>query len=180
MTMRALFALGCLVLLAACGKPPVNRDDAKPFGDVMAIDVPAYAGLWYEIARLPNQIEQDCEGVTAEYAQRPDGKLSVVNTCHEGAPDGKARVSKGVARIADPATNAKLKVSFFWPIEADYWVLGHAPDYSWSLVGEPSGRYLWILARTPTIGADLKDELIFRLQRRGYNTDALHWTAQAP
>ena len=29
----------------------------------------------------------------------------------------------------------------------DYWVLDHADDYSWSIVGEGSGRYLWLLSR---------------------------------
>ena len=39
--------------------------------------------------------------------------------------------------------NAKLKVSFFGPFYiGDYWVLDHDPDYQWSIVGEPRGRFL--------------------------------------
>ena len=37
----------------------------------------------------------------------------------------------------------------FGPFYGDYWVLDHADDYSWSIVGDPSGRYLWILSRQP-------------------------------
>ncbi|MGH1558310.1 lipocalin family protein [Caulobacter segnis] len=29
----------------------------------------------------------------------------------------------------------------------DYWVLDHADDYSWSIVGEGSGGILWLLSR---------------------------------
>jgi apolipoprotein D and lipocalin family protein len=47
-------------------------------------------------------------------------------------------------------------------------------------VGEPRGRYLWILAREPVIAASLKAELIGKLKVRGYNTDALYWTKQPP
>jgi hypothetical protein len=74
----------------------------------------------------------------------------VLNTCHKGGPTGPVKVIEGKAKIADAATKAKLKVSFFGPFfVGDYWVLDHADDYSWSIVGEGSGRYLWLLTRKP-------------------------------
>lgn len=167
-------------LLSACVLPPVNRNDQTPLGPVAQVDVDRYVGKWFEVARLPNGFEEGCEGVTAEYAKRPDGKLTVLNTCREGAPGGEARVAKGAARIVDPVSNAKLKVSFFGPFEGDYWVLERADDYSWSLVGEPRGRYLWILSREPVLGERLKAELVGKLKARGYDTDALYWTRQPP
>jgi apolipoprotein D and lipocalin family protein len=171
---KAIFAA---LALTACAAPPVNRSPDPPLS-VKAVDVDRYIGRWYEIARFENGFEKDCEGVTAQYAKRPDGKISVLNTCREGDPAGKAKVAKGVARVVDLSTNAKLKVSFFGPFEGDYWVLDHADDYSWSLVGEPSGRYLWMLARAPKVDAAVKDDLLERLKKRGYNTQALRWTAQ--
>ncbi|MET0182904.1 MAG: lipocalin family protein [Caulobacterales bacterium] len=168
------------LLLAACVLPPVNRNDATPLGPVAAIEIESYQGRWFEIARFPNNFERDCEGVTAEYRPRADGKIDVINTCREGAPDGQARRAEAVARIVDPTTNAKLKVRFGGPFEGDYWVLDRAEDYSWALVGEPRGRFLWVLSRTPAISDPLKADLLQRLQARGYNTDALYWTAQPP
>ncbi len=171
---KAIFAA---LALTACASPPVNRS-AEPPLSVKAVEVDRYIGRWYEIARYENWFEKGCEGVTAEYAKRPDGKITVLNTCREGDPAGKEKIAKGVARVVDPPNNAKLKVSFFGPFEGDYWVLDRADDYSWSLVGEPSGRFLWILARAPKLDAAVKDDLIGRLQSRGYNTQALRWTAQ--
>jgi apolipoprotein D and lipocalin family protein len=163
--------------IAACAAPPVNRTPGQALA-VTPISLDRYVGRWYEIARFPNNFEEGCAGVTAEYAALPDGKVSVVNTCHKDTPEGQARQSRGTARIVDAATKAKLKVTFFWPFEGDYWVLDRAEDYSWALVGEPSGRYLWMLARAPRISDDLKADLLGRLQARGYNTGALTWTAQ--
>lgn len=178
---RCLVSAAALVLLGGCMLPPVNRDAAAPLGGVASIEPQAYAGLWYEIARFPNAFEENCEGVTAEYTLRGDGRIIVRNTCREGAPGGEARVATGIARIVDPETNANLKVRFgLSPIEGDYWVLDRADDYSWSLVGEPRGRFLWILARTPEIDPARRADLIARLQARGYNTDALYWTQQPP
>ena len=87
-------------------------------------------------------------------------------------------MAEGSARVVDTKTNAKLAVTFFWPFEGDYWVLSLADDYSWVLVGEPSGKYLWILARTPKISDELRANLVNQLETKGYNTKALYWTPQ--
>ena len=167
-----------LVSLAACKTPPVNRDPSRPLPTVAQVDLERYLGRWYEIARYENSFETDCVGVTATYGRQPDGTISVTNRCLIKSLNGEESLAEGSARVVDPATNAKLAVTFFWPFEGDYWVIGLADDYSWALVGEPSGRYLWVLARTPQLTPALKTELVSRLDAMGYNTKALHWTLQ--
>ena len=168
----------CLLVLSACKSPPVNRDVSRPLTTVQKVELERYLGRWYEIARFENSFETDCVGVTATYGRKPDGSISVTNSCRLKALNGEENVAEGSARIVDPETNARLAVTFFWPFEGDYWVIGLADDYSWALVGEPSGRYLWILARTPQISPELKADLLSRLEAQGYNTRALHWTLQ--
>lgn len=167
-------------LVAGCATPPVNRSPDIPLTTALDVDPDRYLGLWYEIARLPNSFEKNCEGVTAAYSRRPDGLIRVVNTCRVNAPDGEARVAVGRARIVDEATNAKLKVSFFGPFWGDYWILWLAEDYSMSLVGEPSGRYLWILSRTPTLPEATKADALRRLDALGYDVSKLYFPAQPP
>jgi apolipoprotein D and lipocalin family protein len=60
----------------------------------------------------------------------------VVNACRE--KDGKVTTARGTAKVVDKGTNAKLKVTFFWPFYGDYWVIGLSPDYRYAIVGEPS------------------------------------------
>lgn len=168
-----------LLFLAACGQPPINRDAGVPLETVESVDLDRYLGRWYEIARFPNGFEENCEGVTADYARRDDGLIAVVNTCYKGSPGGEKKQAKGRARVVDEATNAKLKVSFFGPFWGDYWVIGLAEDYSVALVGEPEGRYLWILSRTPEISDETRARALSDLEAMGYDTDALYWTKQA-
>lgn len=139
------------------------------------VSINRYVGRWYEIARYEQRFERGCSNVTADYALRDDGKLQVVNSCRRS--DGSLRIARGAARTVS-ASNAKLKVSFFGPFEGDYWVLDHADDYSWSIVGEPTGRYLWILARQPKPESALVDDLIGRARTMGYDTSMLVRTAQ--
>ena len=114
--------------------------------------------------------------MTADYSLRDDGEISVLNRCRK--PDGSLKDAKGRAKVVDNATNAKLKVSFFGPFYGDYWVIDHADDYSWSIVGEPSGRYLWLLAREAQPGAAKVAEQVARAKALGYDTGMLRMTTQ--
>ncbi len=178
--MFRLSAAALFLAVAACEDPPVNRDASIPLETVREVDVERYLGLWYEIARFPNRFEENCEAVTAEYARRDDGLIAVTNTCRQGAPDGKARAAKGRARIVDEATNAKLEVSFFGPFWGDYWIIDLDADYSLAVVGEPEGRYLWVLSRTPAISEDALADTLATLKGFGYDTDALYFPEQPP
>lgn len=163
--------------LAACETPAVNRTATAPLATVERVDLDRYLGRWYEIARYDHSFERGCQGVTATYSKNPDGSIKVVNACRKGALTGPLDVAEGYAKPQN-AENSKLSVTFFWPFAGDYWVIGLADDYSWALVGEPSGRYLWILSRTPQISPDLRADLIGKLQAKGYNTNALIWVQQ--
>lgn len=171
LALGALALSGCATVFS---KHPVgNRAVPEP---AKTVEISRYLGRWYELARYEQGFQKDCEGVSADYARREDGMISVLNRCRK--PDGTIKDAKGRAKIVDPATNAKLKVSFFGPFYGDYWVLDHADDYSWSIVGEPSGRYLWILSRDATPGQARLNELIGRVRALGYDTSMLRITQQ--
>lgn len=143
------------------------------------VDLERYLGKWYEFARYENGFERGCEGVTAEYAIRDDGLVSVRNTCHEACVGGASRTSEGRARVVPGSDGAKLEVSFFGPFFfGDYWVLDHDDDYTWSIVGEPSGRFLWILTRDPNPSREQGDALVARAAALGYDTSLLRETLQ--
>ena len=127
-----------------------SRARYAPLATVPYVDLDRYLGRWYEIARLPAGFERGCTAVTAAYGRLPDGSISVRNECAKGHPGGKVKRAEGRATVADPATNAKLKVSFFWPFSGDYWILALDEEaYQWALVGEPGREYLWLLSRAP-------------------------------
>ena len=48
-------------------------------------------------------------------------------------------------------------------------VLDRADDYSWSIVGEPSGRYLWLLSRTAQPSAQTRETILNRTRALGYD-----------
>jgi apolipoprotein D and lipocalin family protein len=178
--LTGLLAIGAAVagvaLLAGCAPMPVGNR-AVPQPD-KAVDLKAYLGQWYEIGRYDNRFERDCEAVTATYGLQSDGKISVVNACRKGGVEGPRKLARGTATTVPGSGNAKLKVSFFGPFAGDYWVLDHADDYSWSIVGEPSGKYLWLLSRNAHPDAAMRAMLESRLRQLGYDLGLVHWTQQ--
>jgi apolipoprotein D and lipocalin family protein len=157
------------VLLSACaGSPGPVGNSAVP-QPAKAVELNRYLGRWYEMARYEAPFQKGCEGVTADYSLRDDGKIKVVNSCRKDGISGKVREASGKAKVVDGSNGAKLKVSFFGPFYGDYWVLDRAEDYSWSIVGEPSGRYLWILTREAKPDAATRAMLEARVRALGYD-----------
>ena len=156
------------------------RDTSVPMRTEDHVDLSRYTGLWYEIARFPVWFEKNCTAVTARYASRPDGKLTVVNSCHEGSPGGPLKMAEGIARASGPS-NARLEVSFVpWLPFAwgDYWMLDVNDDYSVAVIGVPSGDAGWILARAPHIPEDQLDRSLAVLRANGYDTSRIEMTTQ--
>ena len=173
--MRGLI-LAALLLVTGCGYFEVYRDTDAPISSKAVFDVESYMGLWYEVARFPVPFEAGCVGVTAEYALRENGTVSVQNICRN--PDGteKSRID-GTATVVGPG---RLKVSFASVpfVAADYWVLWTDADYLTAVVGAPNGRSGWILNRTPDIPADRLQAAKDILRFNGYDVTRLEEVAQ--
>ena len=142
---------------------------------VPAVDLQRYQGKWYEIARLPNRFQKDCKASTATYELLASGRVSVLNECT--TESGKREIITGSASVVDEKTNAKLEVVFdnwffslfSWLIKGKYWILYLDPDYQTVIVGTPDRKYLWIMARTPTMDENTYQELIQYVEKLGFN-----------
>lgn len=150
----------------------------KPLKTVGFVNLSRYVGLWYEIARYPNKFQEGCVGSKATYVLRDDGKISVVNECYEKSFSGNLRSAKGTAWSVDKETNARLKVSFFWPFTGDYWIIDLDHDYDYTVVGHPDRKYLWILSRRPEMAGNVYQSILERLQKKNYDITKLIKTEQ--
>lgn len=109
--------------------------------------------------------------VAAHYSLRDDGKIKVVNSCRKQS--GEVKESKGTAKVVDKNSNAKLKVTFFWPFYGDYWVIGLDSDYRYAVISEPDRKYLWILSRTPQMAPGLYEQALDNVRRQGLDPSRL-------
>lgn len=167
-TLLATLIFGC------CAAATAQIDNTT----INEFDADRYLGRWYEIARYDHVFERNLVGATAEYTLRDDGKIKVLNSGHLGTLDGPYTESIGKAKMNSNGKAGQLRVSFFGPFYSDYYILDLAPDYSYSVVGSSSPKYLWILSRTPQLSTEVKDKILANLTRRGYDTSRLIWVEQ--
>jgi len=170
MTARFRRLLVCVLAVSSANASA----DPLPVQSVPHVDLTRYSGKWYEIAAFPMFFQRQCIGdTTAEYRVRPDGDVEVVNRCRtETGFDeavGKASAVRGTG-------NAQLKVSFFWPFRADYWVIGLDDAYQWAVVGNPDRKYLWILSRSPQLASGQLNAALHAAASQGFDLGQLKYT----
>ena len=179
-SIRSLLPRAAAVAVAVALFPPVFQAKADAPAPTKSVDLQRYAGRWYEVARVPNHFEKgrECDGPTADYRQDASGAVTVVQTCHQNSPTGPVKAYHAKAEILDPGTNAKFKLTFFVVVAKEYWVLDHAQDYKWAIVGDPTGQYLWFFSRQAALASGVKDTLLARARALGYDTARLEFPAQ--
>jgi len=180
----------CLPLLAllgatACLNQPDFRADTSTPPVVAEVDLERYAGLWHEVARYPNWFQRNCAATTATYSLRDDGRVNVINRCEKKNTPGEFDTVRGKARVVIGSDGARLKVRFTpdWVpfAEGDYWVFHLEPDYSMALVGDPDGKYLWVLSRRAPgeIDPARLERTLERARELGFRTDPLKFADAA-
>jgi apolipoprotein D and lipocalin family protein len=174
--MKWIMLLVTVMLAAGCTEHAI-RKSTEPLTAVPQLDLARYAGKWFEIASRPNRFQKGCVATTATYTLAADGTVNVLNECRDQTLDGKIRSATGKAWLVDD-THAKLKVSFFWPFRGDYWVLELGKNYEYTVIGEPAGRYVWILSRERKMDPAVFQGILDRLKSRGYSVEAITKTLQ--
>jgi apolipoprotein D and lipocalin family protein len=140
---------------------------------VSNVDLKKYSGKWYEIASFPQPFQKGCHCTTAEYTLTNRDYVIVENRCNRDSVTGKLSHVKGKAFVQKNSGNAKLKVQFFWPFRAKYWIIDLADDYSYSVVSHPNRKYLWILSREPKMNEEIYLQIISRLKEKRFDLSKL-------
>ena len=141
----------------------------KELPTVKEVNLEKYAGKWFEIAKLPNRFEKGLECATATYTIKKNGKIEVFNQAYLSNNKSKVKNIKGTAWVPDSAYPGRLKVRFFWPFSGDYHIIYLDEKYNHVLVGSPSRKYLWILARTKQIDDATYNKLLEIAKTNGFD-----------
>jgi len=163
------YLLLCMLFLpwSACYAQPAGATAVSNFS------LPRYLGTWYEIARLDHRFERGLSQVTAHYSMREDGGVRVLNRGYN-EKKSKWNDAEGKAYFVDGEKIGRLKVSFFGPFYGAYNIIAlDHEDYSYALVVGNNLKYLWILAREPTLDPTVMESLLSQARTLGFATDEL-------
>ena len=161
-----------LVAMFAIVAPPAVAAEAMSH-----IELSAMMGRWYEVARLPNKIQRGCQAGASDWTRTGEG-FSVIQSCHKGAPDGPLAEWKARAKVADPVSNAKFKMTFFGGlISQEYWVLDNRPAEGWLILATHDGKYLWVMSQKPVLPPAVRTAAIARVKQLGFDVARLEYPA---
>jgi len=131
------------------------------------VDLQRYMGTWYVIANIPYFAENG--NVAARDIYRLDGDGNVATTYVYRKAFDAAEKSLGSLGVVQPGTGGNFWiVRLFWLVRADYLILEVAPDYSWALVGQPSRKLGWMLARDAAMDDAAYATLLAKFAGHGY------------
>ena len=166
----------CLLTGAMSATININPDT------VDELDVPAYLGLWYQMAAdeiVYATFEKDSYCATAQYGDNGNGTLSVHNYATIGSPSGSTYVIDGYAYQTKPDSEpGQLKVVFYSddaaPFPAPYWILELGPInadglYDYAIVSDSFSAFLFVLARdVETYNTKYKESVSATLTSLGF------------
>ncbi|MEO8802741.1 MAG: lipocalin family protein [Rudaea sp.] len=166
--------LTALALFACTGMTMRHDSDLRSNA---SIDLPRYMGTWYVIANIPYFAERG--NVASRDVYRLDSDGNVATTYFYRKSFTKPEKTADSLGIVRPDThNIYWKIRFFWLFHADYLILDIAPDYSWVLVGQPSRKLAWVLARDAAMEDGLYQSLLQKFHDFGYATTQFKRVAQ--
>jgi lipocalin len=147
------------------------------------IDAADYAGTYYEQGSVKQFFSIGLVNTKATYTVKSDGTLGVKNSGNYFFNRGPKSSIVGSAVPVNPI-NTALNVGFFGAKPSanppgNYLIIDRAPDYSWAIVSDPSGRSGYILTRDQTIDPQKYQELVARAQSLGV-TGRITTTRQFP
>ncbi|MEW6468892.1 MAG: lipocalin family protein [Bacteroidota bacterium] len=139
------------------------------------VDLNLYAGKWYVVACIPTVFDRNWEDITETYTVNPSGSFNIYTSFRK--PSGRTRTIRSKAFIDRSSGNARWKVQFVWPLRAHYWIIELADDYSYTVVGHPKKKFLYIMSRSPFMKDELLQAIIGRCSQKGYDISELRMPA---
>lgn len=158
--------LASLTILAGCAdNPPIPL--AGP------VDLPRFMGDWYVLAAIPTFIETSSFNAVESYALNPDGTIATTFRFNEGAPDGPPKTYTPTGFVRPDSGNALWGMQFVWPIESEYRIAHLDAGYTQTIIARTARDYVWIMARSPSIGDAEYASLVAKVKEMGYDTGKL-------
>ena len=159
-----IFSLGFI----CCNNEPEIKsvDEMKT---VKYVDLERYMGDWYVIANIPTFIEKKATNAIESYKLSDDGTISTTFSFFKGSPSGEKKIYRPTGFIYNKQTNAEWRMQFLWPFKMPFLIIDLDKDYSHTVIGYPSKKYVWIMSRNPQMDENIYKKILENLSNIGYD-----------
>lgn len=164
--MKKLFMI---VIIAGLFFVSCRREDMET---VKQVDIERFMGDWYVLGIIPNFIEKHAINGIESYSLLDDERVKI-DYRFTDVRTGAVKHMEPKAWIYDKETMAEWRVQFIWPIKFPYLIIDLADDYSYTVIGVPNRKFVWIMAREPELPDEVYNGILERLKLTGYEIDKI-------
>lgn len=167
-----------IVVLIALSTLLVGCQGGDEMEAVRDLDLERFMGDWHVIGNIPTFIEKNTSNNLESYRLRDDGNVDITFTVTTEEGERKAYNAKGF--VLDQEQPSRWRVQFFWPVKFPFYVIELDEAYSYTVIGLPSRKYVWIMAREPQMAPELYQDILARLSDIGYNVEDIQKVKYEP
>lgn len=153
-----------LLLLSAC-----KGYDMKTVEKVV---IEKFMGDWYVIGIIPNFIEKHAINGIESYELLENNRVKI-DYRFTDTKSGKVKHMQPKGWIYNKDTNSEWRVQFLWPLKFPYLIIDLAEDYSYTVIGVPNKKFVWIMARESQMSDETYAMILKRLRTVGYDTEKI-------
>ncbi len=146
---------------------------------VAKVEIPKFMTKWYVIANMPLPLEGDLVNTTETYTwNENENRIDVDFRGYKKTPSGELKTYPQKAFIQNKETYAEWRIQFFWPFKFSYLIIDLADDYSYTIVGVPSRKYVWIMSQSPVMSDAVYNARLEKLKSVGYDVSKVRKVLQ--
>ena len=142
------------------------------------VDLKKFMGDWYVIANIPTFIEKGAVNAIESYKLDSRGRVKTTFTFRKDNVDGPQKKYNPTGFIYNKETNAEWRMQFLWPFKSPFLIIELDDEYSYTVIGIPSRKYVWIMARDHKMPDDLYTKILSKLESVGYDTNRIERITQ--
>lgn len=162
--MKLVFPLSLLMLSACASNPKIPVAEK--------VDIQRFMTKWYVLAGRFTPFEKDPYNAVESYTWNSEkNQIDIAFNYRQGSFTGAQRAIPQTGWVQNAFTGSYWKVSPWWPLKFDYLILAVADDYSWTAIGVPDQKYLWIMAQDWRNPEATIEKAVKVIKAQGYNTD---------
>ena len=137
------------------------------------VDLDKFMGDWYVIANIPTWIEKGAHNALEQYFWNDKGYIDVVFSFNQDSFAGASKKLTQKAFIYNKISNAEWRIQPFWPLKLPYIVIDLDEEYTYTVIGYPSRKFLWIMSRSKSLNEQTLNKIYEKLDAQGYDTSLI-------
>ena len=175
-----------LVIASLLPWMPVLAGCAAKSSDLQAldrqIDIARFMGDWHVVASIPIDLpfasEAEAFDAVETYRLNEKGEIDITYVFRDGGFDGELKTMRQRGWVHDKERGTEWRVQFLWPFRSAYLIAWLDDEYTRTIVGVPSRRYVWVMSRDPNLDENELEELSARVGALGYDVTQLRRVPQ--